>query len=143
MRQLVSPLLLLALVALGCQRAESTFAVVGPSPRNVSPRPKEPSEAYPTKEEVLDYLDGKTISLSAPEPPKTGEAQFVLKRDQLEALEVSESGSKAGDGPWTTGVSLLAKTDEGRYAVKMTVQHRRVENKRAIFGCHVAEMAKQ
>jgi hypothetical protein len=140
MRRTTSFVLLVSLAALGCQRATSTFAVVAPSP---GAGPKQPSEAYPTKDEVLDYLDGKAISLSAPDPPRKGEAQFVLKRDQMEALEVSDSGTKVGDGPWTTGVSLLAKTDEGRYAVKMTVQHRRVEDKRAFFGFHVTEMSKQ
>jgi hypothetical protein len=141
MRHLATTLFLVSLAALGCQRAESTFAVA-PSVGKAN-QPAKASEAYPSKEEVLDYLDGKTISLSASEPPKKGDAQFVLKRDQIEALEVSESGSKAGDGPWTTGVSLLVKTEEGRYAVKMTVQHRRVEEKRAFYGFHVTEMAKQ
>jgi hypothetical protein len=138
MRRSTSLLVLLSLVPLGCQPTTATFTAVAPSPKA-----KGPSQAYPTKEEVLDYLDGKTISLDAPEAPAKEKAQLVVKRNQIEALEVSDSGSKLGDGPWVTGVTFLLKTDQGSYAVKMTVQHQLVDDKRAFFGFRVTEMSKQ
>jgi len=140
MRHFATFLLLVSLAALGCQRAESTFVSVAPSPGAGA---KKPSDAYPTKEEVLDYLDGKTISLDTAEASAKGKAEFVFKRNQIQALDVSESGSKVGDGPWVTGVTFLVKTEQGSYAVKMTVQHQQVENKRAFFGFRVTEVAKQ
>jgi len=132
--------LLLALAAVGCDRTTAPGLAVVPS-RTVGGPPAGPSQAYPSKEEVLDYLDGKTISRT--QPPSKDEPQFILRQAQIEALEVSQSGTSVNDGPWTTAVTFIAKTDEGRYAVKLTLEHRLVENNRAFFGFHVAEIAKQ
>jgi hypothetical protein len=134
------PLVVLALGAVGCDRTNAPGLAVAPS-RTVGGAPADPSQAYPSKEEVLDYLDGKTISRT--QPPSKDEPQFILRQAQIEALEVSQSGTSVNDGPWTTAVTCIAKTDEGRFAVKLTVQHRRVENKRAFFGFQVSEIAKQ
>jgi hypothetical protein len=138
MRHLASLLFLISLAAMGCQPATATFSAVAPSPKA-----KGPSQAYPTNEEVLDYLDGKTISLDTPDAPAKGKAQLVLRRNQIEALDVSDSGTQLTGGPWVTGVTFLLKTDQGSYAVKMTVQHQLVDDKRAFFGFRVTEMSKQ
>jgi len=139
MRHLAPVLFLIPLAALGCHRAEATFSVT-PSV-GVPNLPAKASDAYPSRDEVLDYLDGKTISLSS--PPANGEPQFVVKRDQIEALEIEQSGTSVDNGPWVTAMTFIAKTNEGRYAVKMTVRHRQVEGKRAFFGFRVTEMSKQ
>ena len=99
------------------------------------------SDAYPSKDEVLDYLDGKTIA--RPDPSDKGEPRFVFQRDHVEALEVEQSGTSVNNGPWTTTVRFIAKSGMERYAVKLTVQHRRVENKRAFFGFNVQDIARQ
>src|SRR5262245_26789577 len=131
-------LVVLALGGIGCDRRTAPAVVVGPGPGAAR---AESSESYPSKEEVLDYLDGKTISRT--DPPAKDELQFTLRRDQVEALEIDKSGTSVNDGPWTTNVTLIAKSDETRYAVKLTVKHRRIEDKRAFFGFHVSEVARQ
>jgi hypothetical protein len=139
MLRLAIVLVVLALGAIGCDRRTVPAVAVGPARPGATPA--ESSESYPSKEEVLDYLDGKTISRT--DPPAKDELQFTLRRDQIEALEVDKSGTSVGDGPWTTTVTFIAKADETRYAVKLTVKHRRIEDKRAFFGFHVSEVAKQ
>ena len=106
---------------------------------SVTMSPAGTPNTYPSKDEVLDYLDGKTIAQSL----EKGAPRFVLKRDQVEALEVDKSATSVGDGPWVTSVTFIANAGDGRYAVKLTVQHRRVEDKRAFFGFTVQEVAKQ
>lgn len=56
---------------------------------------------------------------------------------------MEQSGTSVGDGPWSTNVTFIAKSGMERYAVKLTVQHRRVENKRAFFGFRVQDIALQ
>ena len=138
MRHLASLLLLVSLATLGCQPATATFSAVAPPPKA-----KGPSQAYPTSEEVLDYLDGKTITLDTPDTPAKGRAQLVLRRNQIEELDVSDSGTQLAGGPWVTGVAFLLKTDQGSYSVKMTVQHELVDDKRSFSGFRVAEVSRQ
>lgn len=130
----------LTLGILGCnwQAKTAPAPAPGPAPSAVTTGS---SEAYPSKDEVIDYLDGKTIA--RPDPSGKSEPRFVFARDSIEALEVDQGGTSVGDGPWSTKVTFIAKSGMERYAVKMTVQHRRVENKRAFFGFFVQDIAQQ
>jgi len=92
-----------SLGAVGCNWQAKTAPAPVPSPAPAAGATGG-SEAYPSKDEVLDYLD-----------------------------EVDQGGTSVGDGPWSTKVTFIAKSGMERYAVKMSVQHRRVENKRAFF----------
>src|ERR1044072_4137706 len=59
----------------------------GPAPERTN-APAKSRDAYPTKEEMLDYLDGKVIALSAPETENDRAAKScTLKRSQIEGLE--------------------------------------------------------
>jgi hypothetical protein len=105
-----------------------------------------PSEErnYPSKEEVRDYLVGKTITLAGRKSaPGTAEKTAPLKRDQIEGVEVAQTSSSIDDGPWSTPVTFLIQCDRGRYAVKGQVSYRWVENKCAFFGFEVEEVGKQ
>lgn len=128
--------LVLAVFGGGCQRS---LPIPGAGTT------KEPrSSSFPSKAEVLEYLDGKTISLTKPmKTPEKGNPAFVLKKDQIEALEVGSNAGRIGDGPWTTTVTFIAKTDQGRYAINCDVHYRIVEGKCAFFGLDVREAAKQ
>ena len=140
MRHASNLLAVLSLSAVGCnwQAKTAPAPVPSPAPAAVSTAG---SEAYPSKDEVLDYLDGKTIA--RPDPSGKSEPRFIFSRGSVEALEVDQGGTSVGDGPWTTRVTFIAKTGMERYAVKMSVQHRRVENKRAFFGFFVQDIALQ
>jgi hypothetical protein len=129
-------LLLIALSAAGCNRSAP-----GGQPPMPESLPAQSQETYPTKAEVVDYLDGKTMPTKV--PPEPNDKGIVLKRDQIEALEVATSTIKFGDGPWQTDVTFLVKMPAGRYGVRATVKHRRVEGKRAFFGIDFLEVAEQ
>ena len=127
---------LLVLSVLGCNRA----VPVGPVPEPDNPVAAAASE-YPTKAEVMDYLDGKTMPSKVPTNPN--DKGIVLKREQIEALEVTQSATQFNDNPWTTDVTFLVRTPDGRYGARATVSHRKVEGKRAFFGVEFREVAKQ
>ena len=106
-----------------------------------------PAEALLTREEVLNYLDGKELPLAVPgpgEPKLEGEPPtVVLKRDQITVLD-PEPGVRAVDtAPWTSKVTFLYAHDGERYAVEATVDHKLVENQRAFFGFRPRRVAKQ
>jgi hypothetical protein len=115
-----------------------------PAPSPEPPRKDGPHEGYPTKEEVLAYLDGKAVSLTDPKQPAgKDEKPHILKRDQIEALQVNPSGSSFNDGPWSTTVNFIFNTGDARYAMEIWVSHRLVENKRAFFGMQVKQVSRQ
>jgi hypothetical protein len=134
----VKRLLPLVLVgcAFGCNR-------VGPAPAVAPPAPAEGADAYPSKAEVLDYLDGKPMPLALIGPDAKADNTVTLRRDQIDALEVDRGGSAVNGGPWMTSVTFLANTPQGKYAVRAQVLHRRVEDKRAFFGVEFKEVVKQ
>ena len=115
----------------------------GPAP--AQPRaPGETRDDYPTKEEVLDYLDGKAIALSEPESGSDLAAKtWTLKRSQIEALEVSRSKATPLGEPSISGVTFILHADQGRYAVHGLVSYRFVQEKCAFFGFKVVEVSKQ
>jgi hypothetical protein len=109
-----------------------------------TPKPAEPIDGWPTQEEVLTYLDGKSVPFSDPNRPSGERDQsLVLKREQVEALEVKHSGTRVEDGPWDTPVSFILNTGAGRYAVDAVVSHKLIENKRAFFGFRVRDVSRQ
>ena len=124
--------------AFGCNRMGPAPAVAPPAPA-----PAEGSDSYPSKAEVLDYVDGKPMPLALTGPDAKADNTVALRRDQIDALEVDRGGSSADGGPWLTSVTFLADTPRGKYAVRAQVQHRRVEDKRAFFGVEFKEVVKQ
>jgi hypothetical protein len=137
--RLLALLLCVAAVGTGCGTPAPPPA---PEPEPV-PKPAEPNDGWPTRGEVLAYLDGKSVPFSDPNRP-SGErdTSHVLKRDQIEALEVKHSGTRVEDGPWDTPVSFIFNTAAGRYAVDAVVSHKLIENKRAFFGFRVRAVSK-
>jgi hypothetical protein len=133
-------LVCVAAIGAGCGTPAPTTAPDAPP----TPKPAEPIDGWPTQEEVLAYLDGKSVPLSDPNRP-SGERHWnhVLKREQVEALEVRHSGTRVEDGPWDTPVSFILNTATGRYAVDAVVSHKLIENKRAFFGFRVRDVSKQ
>src|SRR4051812_20312204 len=130
MRRLL-PLVLIG-CAFGCNRLGPAPAVAPPAPA-----PTEGSDSFPSKAEVLDYLDGKPMPLALAGPEAKAGNTVTLRRDQIDALQVDRGGSSVNGGPWLTSITFLANTPEGKYAVRAQVQHRRVEGKRAFFGGEV------
>ena len=128
--------LLLAVGGLACNRP-------APPPNFATPSAKEARGNYPLKEEVIEYLDGKSINLADPKAKDNAGKVHTLRRTEIEALEVAKSASSINNGPWTTEVTFIVRTDEGRYAVKGSVQYRIVEDTCAFFGFEISEVAKQ
>lgn len=129
-------ILLLAICGLACNRP-------APPPGFATPSAKEARGTYPLKEEVIEYLDGKSINLADPKAKDNAGKVHTLRKNEIEALEVAKSASSINNGPWTTEVTFIVRTDEGRYAVKGSVQYRMVEDKCAFFGFEVTEVARQ
>lgn len=137
MKRLLLVLLLSSAVA--CQRPTTNSAGSPPSPT-----PGETSsDGYPSKEELLTYLEGKSMPLVVGQSDAKPADSIVLHREQIEALSVSQGGYSVNGGPWNTSVTFLVNTEKGKYAVVADVQHRRVENKRAFFGLNFKEVARQ
>jgi hypothetical protein len=136
MRPGLLPLLLVILVgAAGCDRRTSaTFNTIAPVPARTS-------EGTPTKDEVLDYLDGKEILLAGGHPPLDG-PKYTIRKADIEALKVG-SGASVNNGPWSTEIDLLLNTGQGRFAILARVEHKLIENKRAFFGYKIERVARQ
>jgi hypothetical protein len=112
-----------------------------PAPTNA---PGKTRDDYPTKEEVLDYLDGQAIALSDREAGSGRPAgSCSLKRSQIEALEVSRNKATPLGEPSISGVTFVLRCDRGRYAVHGLVSYRLVQEKCAFFGFKVVEVSKQ
>jgi hypothetical protein len=125
----------------GLPSTERSAAVPNPEAQTAPPGE---ARSYPSKEEVLAYLDGKTVDLAGPNrTSEKAEKPCTLERDQIEALEVEQSSVRINDGPRNTTVTFLLDSDQGRYAVKFWVYYRWVEKKCAFFGFEVKELSKQ
>jgi hypothetical protein len=130
--------LAIGLLATGCNRPAATPGLP------TSTTGGGPDTSYPTKDEVLTYLDGKTMPTRLPvQQGDMPDKDLLLKRDQITALEVDQKAMKFDDGPWLTDLTFLVNGPEARYAVRATVKHRQVEGKRAFFGVEFREVAKQ
>jgi hypothetical protein len=93
---------LLALLATSCGPGNS------PSAKAPAVDTAQGSEAWPTEEEVRAYLDGKALPLivaggrPAPDGPS-----ITIRRENIKALEVTQSGVQGGGEPWSTRVTFL------------------------------------
>lgn len=109
-----------------------------------TPAPTTQSEAWPSKDEVLAYLDGKPISLAeSSDSPEKDKKRHTIKKDQIEVLQVTTAGSHSGGEPWSTEINFVINTGEARYAVVGRVEHKLIESKRAFFGFQVQKVARQ
>lgn len=88
----------------------------------------------------MECLDGRAIALTDSGKP---DKPYTLKRDQIEALAVGPGGSSVNDEPWTTNVTFIVRTDQGRYAIRGAVRYRIVEERCAFYGFEAREVAKQ
>jgi hypothetical protein len=135
---------LLVVAVVGCNRLAPTNPAIAPSNGPVTPAQDGGSEGYPSKAEVLDYLDGKELPLHPKDQPNGKPSETVtLRKDRIEALSVEQSGTSFDNGPWQTRITFIVEAGNAKYGVRATVQHRRVENKRAFFGIEYSEVAKQ
>ncbi len=113
--------------------------------------PERPAEkeadAWPTNQEILAYLDGKTISEPAPSTPvkgsESGQKSFVLKKGEISSLEVKKSGVAVSGEPWSTPIHFIFNEGGRKYAVDARVDHRKVDDKRAFFGLQAERIAEQ
>jgi hypothetical protein len=106
--------------------------------------PRTEDSPYPSKQEIIDYLDFKPITLSDKGPkPDQGGWSHTIRRGQIEALAVDQSSWSINDGPKHTDVTFILNSDNGRYAVKVAVAYRRIEKKCAFFGFEVKEVGRQ
>jgi hypothetical protein len=106
--------------------------------------PGKTRDDYPTKEEVLDYLDGKAIVLSDPQTGSERTAKScTLQRSQIEALEVARNKETPLGQASISGVTFILNSDQGRYAVHGLVSYRLVQEQCAFVGFKVVEVRKQ
>jgi hypothetical protein len=101
-------------------------------------------DAWPTDDEVREYLDGKSLPLP-PEGGKDGKQRpsITIRRANIVALEVEKWGVQAGGQPWSTTATFIYDDQGTKYAVEVSVSHRKVAGKRAFFGLEVTRVAKQ
>jgi hypothetical protein len=115
----------------------------GPDPAQPN-APGKTRDDYPTKEEVLDYLDGKAIALSDPETEGDRAAKsYTLKRSRIEALEVARNKATPLGEPSVSAVTFILNSDQGRYLVHGLVSYRLVQEKCAFSSFKVVESSKQ
>ena len=148
MRPVILLAFLAAIAGTGCPRPSRDHAH-DPAAPATAPQAAEdrPSEGRPSKQEVLDYLDGKEIALVEGERrlghelPKSA-PRHVVRKAHIEALKVG-NGASVNGGPWSTDIDFLLNTGEARYAVLATVSHKRIEDRRAFFGFEIKRVARQ
>jgi hypothetical protein len=147
---LVPSLVALAMCGLACEQ-RTTVPTPGPGPGRAMPGPgggpapadAGPSQSRPSKEEVIEYLDGKELDLAKGRDAGKGEAKHVIRKDQIEALQVADSATSVNNGPWSVQIDFILNTGMGRYAVTGRVEHKLVDQKRAFFGFLVEQVARQ
>ena len=145
---LVASFLALAFGGVACEQrttAPASAPAVGRAMPGPAPAPTDagPSESRPTKEKVTDYLDGKEIDLSVGQVVAKPGPKHVIRKDQIEALQVATSATSVNNGPWSVQVDFILNTGTARYAVTGRVEHRLVERKRAFFGLTIRQVARQ
>ncbi len=114
-------------------------------------RPERPAgseaDAWPSDQEILAYLDGKTIFEPTPASSEKGGSvppkSFLLKAGNISSLEVKKSGVAVSGEPWTTPIHFILDEGGRKYAVDASVDHRKVDNKRAFFGLKAERIAEQ
>lgn len=102
------------------------------------------SESRPTREQLLNYLDGKVIDLSDSDEkgePKT--KTHTLRREQIEAVEFTPFASRSGHDPWRQDVKLVVNTGGALYAMVIEVQNELIDQQRVFYGHRVLKTAKQ
>lgn len=131
----ILPLLLLAAV-LACDRPQGSPFKVAPSVFTVPP-PDTGGDAYPSRAEVLAYLDGKELPVAG----RPGET-VTIRKDRVRDLQV-DTGGRGRGSPWRTSIKFLVTRADGQFAVNADVLHQKVQGERAFFGLEFKTVAKQ
>ena len=107
-----------------------------------SPAPSDDGPPRLTRDEVLGYLDGKTIAMPLlAQTPQKDTKEYVLRRDQIESLQVGTDRTNLAancDRVW-----FVVNADGVRFAVRTAVESQLIEGRRAFFMLHVLEAARQ
>jgi hypothetical protein len=129
-------ILALTLPALSCGPGQPSQPAADTAEKN--------SDAWPTDDEVREYLDGKTLPLQA-EPGNEGKQgrSITIRKANIVALEVNKSGARGAGEPWSTSATFIYDDQGTKYAIEVRVSHRKVAGKRAFFGLDVTQVAKQ
>lgn len=136
-------LVLLGTLAAGCERRQSleqTKKATGGSDSTFTAADER--SGYPTKEWMLEYLDGKSLTF----PDSTAQeeaATLLIQKEGIEALQFADTASSVNGGPWSTELTFLYNTGEKRYAVVGSIEYREVEGQFAFFGFDVTTIAEQ
>jgi hypothetical protein len=135
-KALTACLLALALPGLSCGPGKTSSQTATPADMG--------SDAWPTDDEVREYLDGKSLPLTS-EQGQDGKQgpPITIRRANIVALEVNKTGVRSGGDPWSTSATFLYDDLGTKYAIEVRVSHRKIGDKRAFFGLEVARVAKQ
>ena len=133
-----------ALEKLGVDRALLEKGGLLDNPPFIAEKKEEPkrSDSSPSKEEVLGYLDGKTLDLSEAEPQDKGAAKTIMKKAGIKSLHIGNS-SRINNDPWWTDIQFIYDTGASRYVVIGRIEHQLIADQRAFFGFTKSRVAKQ
>jgi hypothetical protein len=114
--------------------------------RSVYLTPTAPTDrpGVPTREQLLNYLDGQAFNLPTPnDKGDPREHSHTLRREQIEAFEVDTRATRINSEPWTVEVKMVLNTGQGRYVIGVEVQNELIENERVFYGYQVKSVTKQ
>ena len=107
-------------------------------------------EAFPSESQVIQYLEGKRVTVATDPPgPKGRKGGLLIPKGGVVAIEIGASGKPGTDQPgrakypWETDVLFIVKKDGKRYAVEGKVKHLRVGADRAFYGLTVWSITEQ
>lgn len=118
-----------------------------PSPTSADPTPtsaKSDEYFYPKKDDVIEYLVGKSITLATPVDGRATGPSVTLTRENMEAVEVQHRADSGASAPWSsTPVDLVVGVSKDRFIVQLRVLHRLIDGKRFFKEFEVIEVVKQ
>jgi hypothetical protein len=142
MRQVSVLVLSMALITSACSRPPPQPPAQAPDAGG--PGAKLDEDVWLKKEDLLAYLEGKSLPLRVPAEGKDPPPTVILTRKQVEAVEVEQRIDSGASHPWgSTPASLIVRVDDARYVIRLQVLHRLVEGKRVFKEFEVREVVKQ
>jgi hypothetical protein len=103
------------------------------APASAAPTAPTPPSNFPSQSDTVEHLDGKPIALASPDAPDKP-LTHTVRKSQIEAMQFGDTACSINDEPWSTRVTYMLNTDNGRYVVEGELQYRRVGGKCAFFG---------